>query len=169
MLLFISLFFCHPLHVTITSVDINHAQGEISVSHKFFTDDFSLLFFHLYEVNIIPEDNVAFTEKELGTIEGYMSEAFVLRPDQDSIVTFEYTGKDQNEDSVWLYFKGELPEGGCSNFILTNHIMFDLYFDQTNLVIVASEDDEKGLTFDWENRIFNVELGMRNRELGNGN
>ncbi|MBN2482464.1 MAG: hypothetical protein JXB19_12050 [Bacteroidales bacterium] len=160
LLLFISLFISHPLHVTITSVDIDHTEGKISVSHKFFTDDFSLLFYHLYEKNIVPKDGDEFTESELNIIDRYVADAFLLKPDHDSTVRFEYAGKSQNEDSVWLYFKGEIPESGCSSFLLTNCLMLDLYDDQTNLVIVAADGKEQGLNFDYRNREYQVELGM---------
>ncbi len=158
-ILFISLFFSHPLHVSITSVEINNTQGEISVSHKFFTDDFSLLFFHLYEENIVPKDEADFTESELDIINRYISDAFRIKPDNDSsIIDFRYTGKRQNDDSVWLYYKGNIPEGGCNSFMLTDRIMIDLYFNQTNLVIVVSEAQEKGFTFDYDVRQAQVEF-----------
>ncbi len=157
--LFISLFFGHPLHVSITSVEIDLTRNEISVSHKFFTDDFSLLFFHLYEENIIPKDEIDFTESELGIIDRYISDAFRIEPENDSdVIDFNYTGKRQNEDSVWLYFKGKIPKGGCNSFVLTNRIMLDLYFDQTNLVIVVLEDQEKGFSFDYDFRQARVEF-----------
>ncbi|HEX2394382.1 MAG TPA: DUF6702 family protein, partial [Bacteroidales bacterium] len=47
--------FSHPLHVAYTNIDINKDQETISVSHKVFTQDFVLLFAHLFEKNIEPK------------------------------------------------------------------------------------------------------------------
>jgi len=159
-LLFISLLFGHPLHVTITSIDMDYATREVSVTHKFFTDDFTLLFYHLYERNIKPAEGQDFNTADLQIIERYMTNAFIIETENGSAISLEFVRKDQNEDSIWLYFKGELPKGSEGSFSLTNKIMLDLYDDQTNLVIVASEGEELGFTFDYRNRQAEVELGI---------
>lgn len=161
-ILVINLLFGHPLHVTITSIDMDHATREVTVSHKFYIDDFSLLFYHLYERNIKPLEGNEFSESELQIIELYLADAFQIEAEKDTPVSLEFVKKDQNKDSIWLYFKGELPEMGDESFSLTNRIMLDLYNDQTNLVIIASEGKEQGFAFDNNNRQVLVEFGIGN-------
>ena len=141
----------HPVHVAITGVDIE-ADGTISVTHKFYTDDFTLLFFHLYEKNIIPADGEEFAEADIATISKYLKDAFVIETEDGFKADFEYTGKDQDDESVWIYMKGRLPEDASDTLKITNNLMFDIYMDQTNLVILSEGGTEHGLSFYYNQR-----------------
>jgi hypothetical protein len=145
-LLIYTLLHSHPLHVSVTSIDINQEKSEASFSFKFYTDDFKLLFFHLYEKNIKPEMNQELTAAELELISRYLNRAFTIVSGSDTL-DFEYVRKDQNEESLWLYFKGNLPGGKKDPFRLTNMLLLDLYEDQTNLVIITHGAHEEGYTF----------------------
>ncbi len=68
----------HPIHVSVTNLDINTEKDTIFISQKMFTDDFNLLFYHLYEKNIKPAPGKDFTPDELALVNGYMKDAFVL-------------------------------------------------------------------------------------------
>ena len=156
--LYLTFLLAHPLHVSVTNVEIDPRENEITVSYRFFTDDFSLLFFHLYEKNITPVENTDFSTDELSIIEKYLSDAFQVQPAGSSLIHLDYEKKVQNENSIWLYFKGKLPPGAGSQLTFTNKIMLDLYWDQTNLVIIASGGREKGLTFNNKNQEYTVDM-----------
>jgi hypothetical protein len=140
--------FMHPVHVAISSVEID-STGVVRVSHKFYIDDFSLLFWHLYEKNIKPSDSVGFSENELAFVNGYLNEAFGLRCSGEGNIRMEYEGKDQDGEYLWIKYKGQMPADFGSAFTLTDEIMFDLNFDQTNLVIVSCGKFEQGYTFNY--------------------
>lgn len=143
-------FNMHPIHVSIVNIDINEDVQEATVSCKFFTDDFSLLFFHLFEKVINPELGKNFTEAELNMIDEYITENLNVTFGNDTL-KLEYVNKEQNEDSIWLHYKCNLSGVDVTNLVITNKLMLDLYLDQTNLVIVSNGIYETGLTFNLNN------------------
>jgi hypothetical protein len=141
----------HPLHVSITSVEINTEQKAVVISHKFYTGDFSLLFYHLFEKNIEPQKDKEFNTAEIELINSYMHKRFMLVSGSDTI-SLGYLRKEQNEESIWLYYSGKLSKRDMKTLIINNLLMLDLYEDQTNLVIVTRGIKENGLTFNATNR-----------------
>jgi hypothetical protein len=140
----------HPLHVSFTSIAIDSAQHEATVTFKFYPDDFSLLFFHLYEKSVKPEKDKSFTPSEQALISKYMENAFVLVCGSDT-VKLDFVRKDQDDEFVWLFYKGILPGSKLKNLVLTNKLLLDLYDDQTNLVIVTFGNVEQGFSFTYKN------------------
>lgn len=145
-LLIAGLSVLHPLHITYTSIEINRENDSISLSHKFFTDDFSLLFYHLFEKQVEPKMNQDFSMAELDLIKTYLSYRFVLVAGTDTI-SLNYHRKDQDDESLWLFFKGRLPDNGAKALSVQNQLLLDLYEDQTNLVILICGKKEKGFRF----------------------
>jgi len=141
----------HPLHVAYTNIEINTEQKSVSVSHKIFTDDFTLLFFHLFEKNIIPNKAKEFNPAEVDMIDGYMKERFILVTGKDTI-DLDYICKQQSDESLWLYFSGQIKNRKLSQITIHNLLLLDLYMDQTNLVIINNDTIERGLSFNWDNR-----------------
>jgi len=157
--LFSAILHLHPLHVSFTSIDIQREKREASLSFKFYTEDFSLLFYHLYEKNIQPVMDQEFSQDQLGVINGYLTKAFSLVSGKDT-AALAFFRKEQNEEYIWLYYQVDLPENLPNSLILTNLLMLDLYEDQTNLVIVTQGKNEKGYTFDTRNRREEIDIGQ---------
>jgi hypothetical protein len=162
MTLLISIFLpwllaAHPIHVSVTSIEVNKGSREISIAQKFYTEDFSLLFYHLYEKNIRPESGKDFAPPELELIHKYISAAFILESGKTGL-PLRFVRKDQDEESTWLYFTSELPSDKIRSLMLTNLLMLDLYEDQTNLVIVTDGVAEKGYTFDYNDRQMEIDI-----------
>jgi len=147
----------HPIHVSVTSIEISTGGKEIFVAQKMYTDDFSLLFHHLYEKKIRPEANKDFTTDELELINKYISAVFVIESEKTRL-PLRFVRKDQDEESTWLYYTGELPSDKIRTLMLTNALMLDLYEDQTNLVIVTDGLDQKGYTFDFNIRKMEITI-----------
>ena len=156
-LLFSMMLHAHPLHVSFTSIDISEERSEANLSFKFYTDDFSLLFFHLYEKNIQPAMDQELTKDQLKIINSYFKRAFALVAGRDTL-DLEFIRKDQDDLNIWLYYKGSWPENKDFQVFLTNMLMLDLYEDQTNLVIVTNGKHEQGYTFDYRNRRFKLDV-----------
>ncbi len=152
----------HPLHVAYTNIDINREEKTIYVTHKIFTQDFTLLFAHLFEKTIEPQPDIEFTQAEKDLIAHYMKYRFNLVCDSDTL-DLDYTGKEMDEESLFLRYKAPLPENGINELTINNLLLLDLYMDQTNLVIVNIDDQEKGFRFDWDNRIHSVPLAVEVR------
>ncbi len=148
----------HPLHITYTSIEINRGNDSICLSHKFYTSDFTLLFYHLFEKQIEPAMNKEFSAQELDLIKTYLNYRFVLASGTDTI-HLEYLRKDQDDESLWLYLKGKLPDNGLKSLSVQNQLLLDLYDDQTNLVIIICGKEEKGFTFNITNQHTVYEIG----------
>ncbi len=146
----ISLFSMHPVHVSYSNIDINSENGEISLTLKFYTDDFKLLFIHLYEYELILEPDKEPSPKEVEMITSYLSDAFIIRNSDNQKILFNYQHKEQNDDSIWLYFKGNLPQTNTSKIFISNALLLDLYFDQTNLLIIKWGEFEKGYNCNYQ-------------------
>jgi hypothetical protein len=141
----------HPLHVSYTSIEIKPETRETLVSMKFYTDDFSLLFYHLYEKTVSPEKDKPFAPGELALINNYISQVFVLASGTDTL-KLDFARKEQEDEFVWLYYTGVFPESNPQEMIvLSNRLLLDLYNDQTNLVIVTLGNVEKGFSFTYNN------------------
>lgn len=147
----------HPLHVSLSNIEINSAQNKISVTHKFYIEDFNLLFFHLFEKNIEPKEDREFETNEKVLINNYMDNRFILLSGNDTI-DLKYIRKEQNEESIWLYYTGNLTKTKQRSFVINNLLFLDLYEDQKNMVIVTQGQREKGIAFDYTDRRSALEI-----------
>jgi hypothetical protein len=139
------------MHIAYTSIEVNPEQKTIAVVHKLFTADFSLLFYHLFEKSIEPQKDLEFSKEEVDLINNYMKERFILISDNDT-VDLKYLRKEQEDESIWLYYTGNFTKADPKSLIINNLLMLDLYFDQTNLVIATQGTKENGFTFNYNNR-----------------
>jgi hypothetical protein len=138
----------HPVHVSITNLDVNYEKKTIFISQKMYTEDFSLLFYHLYEKNIKFEAGKDLSPAELAIINGYMTDALVLESGKTKL-PMEFVRKEQDNESIWLYYTCPLPSNKIKSLVLTNSVMLDLFEDQTNLVIVTHNGVDTGYTFNY--------------------
>jgi hypothetical protein len=147
-ILFSWLIAAHPVHVSVTNLEISTEKNTIFISQKMFTDDFDLLFYHLYEKNIKPLSGKDLSEAELALINGYMKDAFVVESGSTKL-PLSFVRKEQNEESIWLYYTCPLPSKNISSLMLTNSLLLQLFDDQTNLVIVTFRGKDTGYTFNY--------------------
>lgn len=147
----------HPVHVSFTNVELNTADHEISVSHKFFINDFTMLFSHLFEQDIIPQQSKDFGNAEIELINHYMRYRFNLVAGNDTI-PLRYNGKDQDEESLWIRYSGKLNVSHTDSITIENMLLLDLYMDQTNLLIFNIADQEKGYAFNFDKRRWTMAL-----------
>ncbi len=131
----------HPLHLTITNIDINN--DSIKVAVRLFADEFRL--------NVLNNSNISDSQEmvdptlEKKQIVDFMNAGFQLF-DNDSRIRLNYIRKEKDDLSVWLFFESPLnkkPKG----LTIENSIFMDKYNDQKNMVIVSINGDETGLEF----------------------
>jgi hypothetical protein len=67
-------------------------------------------------------------------------------------VQYNYIRKDQDDDFIWLFYQGNLPDRKMDSVSLTNILLLDLFEDQTNLVIVTCGALEQGYSFNYRVR-----------------
>jgi hypothetical protein len=158
--LFILLKLClfHPVHVSYTHIDMDSETGSVNLIFKFFADDLQLLMVHVYETEVTLEPDKPLSEKEVKLMGQYLSNAFSIREKEGPTLILDFVRKEQYEDFVWLHYKGASVINADKGLILINSIMQDLYYDQTNLVILTTGKMEKGFRFDGQVRELTIDL-----------
>jgi hypothetical protein len=156
--LMLNLLALHPVHVSYTSIDIGAKTGEISLVYKFFTDDLKLLFYHYYEKELPFDPEKDLTGGEVDLISRHIFGSFALKEEDDKMVNFSFIRKEQNEESIWLYFNGKFDRQIPDTIVLINSLLLDVFEDQTNLVILTSGSGEKGYRFDYRTTEMKIKL-----------
>lgn len=156
--LMLNLVALHPVHVSYTSIDIAAETGEISLVYKFFTDDLKLLFYHYYERELPFDPEKDLSEGEVDLISRHLFGSFALKEGDGKTVQFSFIRKEQNEESIWLYFNGKFDKEIPDTIVLVNTLLLDVFEDQTNLVILTAGSGEKGVRFDYRTREMRIEL-----------
>ena len=147
----------HPLHFSITNIDINSELRVAEISYQFFTDDFTNTLQSNERTVIEFEQNEDLTPQHIKTINDYIFSAFEIILNNSEKINFNYQYKKHDEALIWLYYKGELPVSNIENITLVNELMLDLYEDQTNLVIISFDGQEKGYTFNYGKKTVSIE------------
>lgn len=157
----IKLFFClitmmHPVHVSFTNIEYLKAQNEITVSFQIFTDDFELLFVHLYEVNLDLSDQKSYNKFNDKT-DQYFNYHFKFKSGNDNFKLVN-NGYKISEEFTWFYYRIKLNNDLPDEIIVQNTVLFDLFFDQKNLLIIKSGNKEQGYQFDIRNKEILISL-----------
>jgi hypothetical protein len=159
-LLAASRMFLHPLHFSITNIDINSGNDTAYVSYQFFTSDFELILQIFKQAEIDLEQNKELTQQNIETINDYIFSAFEMKLNETEKVDLDFQNKKNDEALIWLYYKGKLPAERIENITLVNELLLDLYEDQKNLVIINFDGEEKGYSFSYRKRVINVEFAI---------
>jgi len=135
--------FSHPLHLTITNIDIQN--DTIKASIRFFEDDFTSI---LVRENLI-EQGVQLSDTSINfssAFETFISKYFVIKAKKRNI-EWKYFAKERGELTITLSFYAIIRKKD-KELNLTNLLMTKYFGDQTNLVIIHCNDTEKGIQMD---------------------
>lgn len=135
----------HPVHVSVTSMELNKEKSAIEYSVKVFKDDFQLLFYHLNKLSVDFDDTISIN-KNKSVIDKYFERNIVIKINQKEIVS-QMVDFSVIDDAIWFNFKAQINSEILS-IELINTVLLDLYLDQKNLLIFKAEDFEKGYRFD---------------------
>ena len=148
----------HPVHVSITNINLNSELNTAELSFQFFTDDFiGLILSDMGKDEPISQKKDV-KEENIEDVSNYIFSMFAIKINNETELSFDYKDKKQNEESIWIYYTGQLPKGRIETITLVNKLMLDLYPDQTNLVILDLNGTEKGYTFNYRKKNINVNL-----------
>ena len=140
----------HPVHVSVTSMDIDPETGQINVSIKLFSDDLEELISRKYNVQLgitaleDPGDNIE-------ALNRYIAEAFLCKINGKDTVVLEFSKLKINEEAIWLYYTYNYP-GKIRKMDMTNMLMLEKYEDQTNLLILTYNDIQNGYRLNNKNQ-----------------
>ena len=154
--LFWILSWLHPVHVSLLNVDLYTGSGDISLTFKFFSDDFQHIILQRYGTDL---DIVNQTDPgdQIGTINKYLEKTFSLEINGTRIAAWEYDKNEMDHQAIWLFYKGKF-EDKLQTVSVRYESMMDLYEDQTNLVIVTYDDIQNGYRLDNKNREISIEI-----------
>jgi len=155
MFLFSSVLF-HPVHVSVSTIDIVPETGEISVTIKLFADDFSSIINQKYNTKLKLPEQVD-PGQDIYFINRYIDSSFVLMINGKEIAGLQYLRNQMDEGSVWLFYRQESGKR-IESVSLTNSLMCDMYQDQTNLVIITVKEQQNGYRLDNYNRELTVRI-----------
>ena len=150
--------FYHPVHYSVTNIQIDTAGQKIEYSVRIFADDFTYAINHHYDKDIMLDDGISDMEK--GVVTDYINCSFEIIIN-DSKCSPEYQKIETLENTLWIYFtvpltdkeissgKGMHCEKEIISMKIINRLLLDLYPDQTNLTILTINGKQMGYTFNY--------------------
>jgi hypothetical protein len=145
-LLVLCTYWYHPIHVSVTNMDLDPGRGTVELSVKIFADDFQDLIFHRYSVQL------RLTEQEnpgdkIDAVNRYIASALQMEINGKPAEGLQFLESRLNEGAIWLYYKYNYG-GRINSLKIRNTLMLEKFDDQTNLLIVAYNDKENGYMMD---------------------
>ena len=143
LLFFIIQAVLHPIHITVTNIEIKNKSKEIIIVTKFFSDDFQKIINNNYNVNLNINDSLSIY-KHKKQISNYIAKNLKIIINNKSITNNKlvfYKTKSNNQ-ATWFYFKIKKRITPKSIVIIDN-LLNDLFDDQKNLVFVNYNNKHK--------------------------
>jgi hypothetical protein len=136
----------HPIHISVTNLEISQDSGKIDYTVQLFYEDFQALINYKYNTMIDFSKQTRMTFKEQQSIIHYITGNFYLT-DSDAVeLHSEFLRWKIEDGSIWLFFCAKLNEG-INELHIHNTLMVDLYNDQTNYMIYRAAEEEVGVEF----------------------
>ncbi len=132
----------HPVHVSVTNMDIDPESGLISVAVKLFSDDLQDLINRKYGVllNITGKEDPG---EKIEAVNRYISETFHCTVNGKKTASLVYQELRMNEEAIWLYYNFKAGER-IRRLEISNRLMLEKFDDQTNLLILSYSDIQNG-------------------------
>ncbi len=139
--------FLHPVHVSVTNINVDVNNKKIEYSVKLFQDDLSALIYHYYTINLTFDKENDLTEKQYQVINEYIAATLNIKVNNKSISDLNFQKKELNEGGIWLYYSGTWKDKEIKTIAIKNQLMIDFFFDQNNMVILGVNGKENGYMF----------------------
>jgi hypothetical protein len=144
----------HAFHTSITEMRYNPKQKSFEISLRVFTDDLEkTLSANNQNKKFVIENN----DKNDPFIEQYVRKHFVVTTPKNQKAIYQYVGKEKEGDATWIYLEMPVNEPIRGSKI-QNHVLMDMFEDQTNIVNIFVNNEKKSYLFTVKNKIFVVEI-----------
>lgn len=140
LLLFVGWF--HPLHVSISELELSAKSGSLHISHRIFIDDLEAAIKEKSgkRVDLSTQKEAALAQALVGE---YIQQHFNLKIDGKPVKP-AYLGYEVEDEAIWAYM--EVPKvRKLSSITVHNSLFFNRFNDQTNLVNVKVGKELKSL------------------------
>ena len=142
----------HPVHISVTSIEIIEESKEIKVLIKASKEDLELALFHNYEYKVDTlSENV-----DTNLVNKYFTERFYIK--SNKIEKYTLNGVEFVDENYYLRYSIILKKIPNS-IIFVNYLFNDINFNQKNLMIIKCRNYEKG--FELDNFNTNFELNFK--------
>jgi hypothetical protein len=134
----------HPIHVTLTTIDLNPKTQALEISCKIFADDF--------EAAVNRANNIVLrlgSERELSNatalLFNYVKQHLRLNINGKPVTNMVLIGKETEGEAVWMYIEvpSALASGAIKRVDLHNTLLHELYDDQANLTNFSIQGQRK--------------------------
>lgn len=132
----------HPIHVSVTNIDLDPVKGHLELSVKIFSDDFQDLIMQKYAVQLRLTEQVG-PEQEIDAVNSYIGEALKLEINGQPVEKLNYSRSEIKDVATWFFYTFDFGDR-IRKMNIENYIMLEKFEDQTNLVIVAYGDKQNG-------------------------
>ena len=136
----------HPIHVSVTNIDLDPDEGKMELSVKIFADDFQDLILHKYSVQLKLTDQQLPGEK-ISSVNRYIQETLKFEINGKEIDGLMFEKSDLNEEAIWLNYSYE-HGSRIRKIYVSNTLMTEKFDDQTNLLIVSYNGKQNGYRLD---------------------
>ena len=146
----------HPVHISMTNIDINSDTRKISIVIKVFSDDFQKIINRNYKINLDINDSVSIF-KYRKQISNYITKNLKLIVNNKSLINNKLTFKQtkSNHQATWFYFvinKKVKPQ----KITIINNLLNDLFQDQKNLVFIKYNGIQKSFKLSKNDKMRNL-------------
>jgi hypothetical protein len=158
MVLLICSAWLHPVHLSVTNIDLDPVRGKVELSVKIFADDFQDLIMQKYgvQLNIIEQEDPG---DRISAVNKYIQETLQLFFNGEKAVDLQFVESRINEGAIWLFYRYEFP-GKIRRVDILNRVMLEKFSDQTNLMIVSYNEKQNGYRLD--NKTTELSFNIKN-------
>jgi hypothetical protein len=135
----------HPTHMSVTHIEIDTNKNTLNYSIRLFQDDVNYLITSLYHDELFHSTDTFDFHENLDKFENYFTCNLQITVD-GKLLEKGKTEVKPSEYEFWLYGSYSL-KNTVEKLEIRNTILIDFHSDQTNLVIISYNKNEKGLTF----------------------
>jgi hypothetical protein len=134
--------YTHPVHISVTNIDFLPESKKLDIAVKVFTADMEYAIAHNY--NVLPNIGKQNEISDLPNyIDKYFNATFAVILNRNLATKLDFKRNETVEGYTWFYFEVPVPKK-TKKIVFKNAILFDMFFDQTNLLIIADEGKETG-------------------------
>ena len=130
-----SMFFVHPVYVSMTTIDIDTQNGNITLSIKMFNDELETVLHNKYNVH-----SIMGTPGEHGDsrrlLKEYVNERFSIKVNNGEKIALVTDSMTIIEDAMWFYMKNA-DKQAIKHVEIDNRLLTDFFSEQKNLVLIG--------------------------------
>ena len=134
----------HPVHVSVMNIDVSTENLKLSYSLRIYADDLEYALIHKYDTLICLTDSLGISNAELSLLKSYLNDNLKISQ-KDKVLKATLTDMNRESELLWLRYDVRL-DNDADTLTVKNTVLFDLFYDQKNLVIVQINNKEYGYT-----------------------